>query len=147
MSLFYNSSKTKDGLHLWCKECNKVRLRAYYIANKERITAQSRARHAKNKISIKKQRDKFYKENSVELIRRAANHRINFPKKVCARRKIQYALTKGLVTRPSFCELCKKTAKVDAHHDDYNKPLEVRFLCRSCHFQWHAKNGPGLNGS
>ena len=33
--------------------------------------------------------------------------------------------------------------KINAHHDDYNKPLEVRWLCRSHHMRWHAVNGPG----
>lgn len=27
---------------------------------------------------------------------------------------------------------------VQAHHDDYNFPLQVRWLCNSHHHQWHA---------
>ncbi|MFC3331681.1 hypothetical protein ACFOEM_04310 [Paenalcaligenes hominis] len=36
------------------------------------------------------------------------------------------------------CEVCGKS-KVDAHHDDYSKPLEVRWLCREHHMQHHAR--------
>ena len=34
------------------------------------------------------------------------------------------------------CEVCG-AAEVDAHHDDYDKPLEVRWLCRRHHWQEH----------
>lgn len=34
------------------------------------------------------------------------------------------------------CEKCGDK-QVDAHHDDYSKPLCVRWLCRSCHAAHH----------
>jgi ribosomal protein S27AE len=42
------------------------------------------------------------------------------------------------------CEVCG-AGKVDAHHDDYSKPLEIRWLCRSHHKAHHYQFGPGLN--
>lgn len=38
------------------------------------------------------------------------------------------------------CEICGSTKKVEAHHDDYNKPLVVRYFCFSCHRKWHKKH-------
>ena len=42
------------------------------------------------------------------------------------------------------CEACGYQHG-EAHHDDYAKPLEVRWLCRSCHQKHHSKFGPGKN--
>lgn len=47
--------------------------------------------------------------------------------------------------RPQHCTQCKKIKEVIAHHDDYAKPLDVRWLCRPCHQCWHSFNGEGLN--
>lgn len=38
------------------------------------------------------------------------------------------------------CEVCGINENVEAHHDDYTKPLEVRWLCRSHHREYHKIN-------
>jgi hypothetical protein len=35
------------------------------------------------------------------------------------------------------CEVCG-SAESEMHHDDYDKPLAVRWLCRPCHLEVHA---------
>jgi hypothetical protein len=37
-----------------------------------------------------------------------------------------------------LCEICGK--KAEAHHDDYGKPLEVRWLCFKHHREWHKSH-------
>lgn len=37
------------------------------------------------------------------------------------------------------CEACG-TPKAEAHHDDYSKPLNIRWLCPAHHKQWHRDN-------
>lgn len=39
---------------------------------------------------------------------------------------------------PKPCEKCG-SEDVQKHHDDYSKPLEVRWFCRACHLGFHAK--------
>lgn len=40
---------------------------------------------------------------------------------------------------PEPCESCGQSA-TDRHHDNYNKPLEIRWLCAPCHREWHKIN-------
>jgi hypothetical protein len=37
---------------------------------------------------------------------------------------------------PKPCEGCGSD-RVEKHHDDYTKPLQVRWFCRGCHLQLH----------
>lgn len=59
--------------------------------------------------------------------------------------KVTNALRRGELTRPTRCEECSKIrAKLQGHHDDYNHPLKVRWLCASCHRKWHTHHSPIL---
>ena len=66
--------------------------------------------------------------------------------RVRVRKRIERALRAGQVIRPDRCEDCGEYGKYDtlgrlllhAHHDDYSKPLKVRWLCRKCHYAWHV---------
>lgn len=62
------------------------------------------------------------------------------PKKRSARNKLNAAIRNNQITRQP-CEVCGKE-KVDAHHDDYDKPLEVRWLCRTHHSRLHKRGQP-----
>lgn len=53
------------------------------------------------------------------------------------------AIRAGKLIRLS-CEVCG-AAEAQAHHDDYSKPLDIRWLCRSHHKLHHSQFGPGLN--
>ncbi len=44
-------------------------------------------------------------------------------------------LRRGKINRER-CERCG-AADSEMHHDDYDKPLNVRWLCRECHLQIH----------
>lgn len=47
------------------------------------------------------------------------------------------AVRTGLLIRPDRCSDCGRKRKVAGHHDDYTKPLDVRWLCYPCHIGFH----------
>lgn len=55
--------------------------------------------------------------------------------KQMARRVTRNAIRRGELNRLP-CEVCN-TLPTDAHHDDYEKPLDVRWLCRKHHSEHH----------
>lgn len=72
-------------------------------------------------------------------------------KKERAHDLVEKAIKKGALINPNICEDCKENnifkdgrSGIQAHHDDYDKPLSVRWLCQKCHHEWH-KNNKALN--
>ncbi len=60
------------------------------------------------------------------------------PEKARAHRLFREAVRAGAVVRKSECEACHcRHAPIHAHHDDYSKPLEVIYLCPTCHRRRH----------
>ena len=60
-----------------------------------------------------------------------------FPERMRAYRRYDWALQSGKLVRGP-CEVCGATEDVHGHHDDYSKPLDVRWLCRKHHRQTHG---------
>lgn len=54
------------------------------------------------------------------------------------------AIANGTLTQQP-CETCGSRRNVEAHHDDYARPLDVRWLCKSHHRQHHVKHGSAPN--
>lgn len=77
---------------------------------------------------------------SADKVRYRERFEERFPGKAAAHRAVKNALRSGKLARAN-CEACG-AAGAEAHHDDYSKPLEVRWLCRSCHHRWHEENAP-----
>ena len=77
--------------------------------------------------------EKWYKEHGTE---RYSINKDNKDYKDKA--KAQYHANMA-IKKSKACLFCGNE-KVDMHHNDYTKPLEVIFVCRSCHNKIH-RNG------
>jgi len=124
---FYRHKQMSDGYLNKCKECNKIDVRANREKNIEYYREYDRKRG--NRLPPGYQKE----------------YQAKFPIKRRAVNMVSKAISgKKLFKEP--CEVCGSEDHVHAHHDDYAKPLNVRWLCAAHHRQWHLANGEGLNG-
>jgi hypothetical protein len=57
-----------------------------------------------------------------------------------AHTKIGNAVRDGKLIKPDHCTRCNRTGiKIEGHHDDYSKPLDVIWLCVRCHRLRHKE--------
>ena len=123
-SFFFKHISMKGGIYHECKNC----VRNYLSRGRtEKIRETERIYHRKWR---KKERDKVLKY--VEKWRKKNKE------KVSAHRKFGNAITSGKLKKKP-CEVCG-SKKADGHHEDYSKPLEVKWLCRLHHKQAHSKS-------
>lgn len=60
------------------------------------------------------------------------------PMKFRARQTVNRAVRWGNIRKPKKCPRCGASGvRIEAHHKDYAKPLDVQWLCFKCHKQEH----------
>jgi len=118
--------ESKDGLTFACKACLKIR-----------------DKNRDNDSRRQKRREYQKTEAGKQAHKRAmdAYHK-RYPMKYASHVITGNAIRDGKLIQASECSVCKSTEKIEGHHDDYTKPLEVRWLCESCHKEWHRHNKP-----
>lgn len=82
----------------------------------------------------------YYRENASYAKHKkayVAEYDFDNSEKVAARRAVKLALKEGRLEKGP-CEVCGiEHGRIDAHHDDYTKQLDVRWLCRKHHLAHH----------
>lgn len=79
-------------------------------------------------------------DNRERSLERTKRYQTRNPEARRAHHAIEHAIKAGNLTR-GFCECCG-TEKTDAHHHNgYDKPLDVQWLCRSCHVTLEPRRG------
>ena len=122
---YYKHPEMKNGFLGKCKECCKISTKINYRKN------------IKHYIEYEKERQKS-EERRLKKIDYQLKSRSKYPEKYKANCAVNNALRDGRLKK-GFCELCGNE-KTQAHHDDYAKPLEVKWLCQACHSHIHNKN-------
>ena len=126
------------------KECNK----RYYSKNKDKITAYRNAHKQEKKEydrvyhksdTAKASRQKYAQsEKGKQTTRRLSKkYRGQNKKRDRAISAVNHAVRDNRLKREP-CKVCGKL-KVEGHHEDYDKPLDVIWLCRKHHVERHRE--------
>ena len=115
-----------------CKECTKCNVRNNYRQNID---------HYKE-YDLKRNLEPSRKESQKRF---CSTKRKTHPIQYAANTIVGNAIRDGKLIKPSSCSECSVECVPDGHHCDYAYPLDVKWLCRKCHNDWHKENKP-LNG-
>jgi hypothetical protein len=138
---FYKHKDMLDGYLNYCKECTKKRVKAHRIKNIDNIREYDRLR---GRLEYRKKANR--ERNRSCNMSEAQKNRINESKKkwannnkekVYAQNILSKKLKKGEIFKPDKCIKCGSMCRLEAHHHDYTKPLDVLWLCKDCHSKEH----------
>jgi len=129
---FYKHSHMADGHLNKCKKCTKKDVReliSWLCHDPEwRIKERVRGREKYHRL-YSGNGSSGAQEAKYVYIRRN-------PLKRLAHQMVSNAIRDGRLIK-DYCEVCGEEAQ--SHHDDYSKPLEVRWLCVKHHNDCHVK--------
>jgi len=124
LSEFYKHAMMGDGHLNKCKECAKNDANKHRSKNLEKIRAYDRER---GKIP-----ERIKANTDINRIWRAEDKRRQLAHTAVAR-----AIRNGKLVR-NPCIRCGEQKSL-AHHEDYDKPLDVVWLCQPCHKKRHKE--------
>ena len=137
-------------------EQHRAKDRAKYAANPEAATKRQRRyreAHAEEVAERRakwrdENRDKVKEDNAKRAAAKAAwlkadraahpekyRSRVRHPHHLVAHTAVASALKHGILVRPDACSECGNAGRIEAHHADYERLLDVEWLCVPCHRQ------------
>ena len=120
LSEFYKHKEMADGHLNKCKSCTKADVAENYAGKREQYASYDRRRF-------------HHPDRKAKVLEYQRRRRARFPDKNRARQAISNGIASGKIVRPESCSVCGKVGKVQAHHHDYSKPLDVIWECFQCH--------------
>lgn len=125
---FHRRKLSRDGRRSQCKECTR---RTHKAENE---------RWRRNNPEKVKEASRSWRERNRGKARAHSQHqRERHPEKFAARQALNKAVQRGEIQRPDCCESCGGERRIQGHHADYDKPLEVEWLCENCHREGHGE--------
>lgn len=131
---FYKHPMMGDGLLGKCKTCCKLFARQLKQVNKQNPLWVLDNRMKNRQYMEAKRRSGFSSKISQEHKKKWADKNKN---KIAAQ-KLARSHFKNK-QKPTNCEDCNCEGRLQMHHEDYSRPLDVNFLCTKCHAIRHIK--------
>lgn len=126
---FYRHPTMRDGRVNFCKDCQKKEAIQRRNNKLDEVRKYDRARgFLPHRIEA---RSKYQKSHRTLVNQIKANWIQRNPEKRKAHKIVYNAIKKGILIRIP-CQVCGNQ-KSEAHHCNYDKPLEVKWLCRKHH--------------
>ena len=121
-----------------CAECHKARVRANRAARADYYRAYD-AKRFQDDPRVKERHAKYRSTPEGVASIRAAQRKWDAqnPDRKAAHGILARAVRAGRVLKPIACQDCGATGRIHGHHHDYARPLDVEWLCQSCHWQRH----------
>ncbi len=155
LSEFNKQASNRDGLRYDCRDCSKATKRRYRAAHKEEIKAKYREWYLENREKSLANRRAYHaahRDSEIERYRtyrqkhpgRVKEYFLSYcaanPEKYAARRALCRAVAAGRIQKPGHCLTCGRVVdRIEGHHEDYSKHLEVKWMCRRCHGARHRE--------
>ena len=142
VSEFYKNLEMKSGHLSFCKECVKSRVRERsklpqvkeYDRNRPNARERSKQNNERDKLRYKS--DPNYRAQKMQKQKEARQRK---KKEYIARNLINNSVRDGKIFPKVNCERCGISTKTHGHHEDYNRPLDVIWLCTECHGICHKE--------
>ena len=117
---FNFANKEKGTRQKLCRKCFSEYNRERYLANKDKVKANVASYRKANPEKVYQTRLKSFEKNGT----RGNCYRL-----------IEAALKAGVIEKPDLCQVCgkKPDKRIEAHHEDYSKPLDIVWCCSKCH--------------
>lgn len=143
VTAFRPQSQGRPGYSSWCKSCHNEANREWDKAHPDRARQHRLKANRKWRSSHPQEsyaatnKSKSRNPEKYKAIQRKAEiaHKERFPERAAARQAVLIAVRSGRLVRQT-CEVCGDPQS-QGHHDDYSKPLTVRWLCRKHHVEHH----------
>lgn len=138
---FSMRSKMKGTYLACCKDCANAYAREYYQKNRERYAANHKKYYLDNRDRLNEyQRSYFQTALGKRFLKRSYdNASMKYPEKKVARQTLHGAILAGKIIKPTKCSQCSSSGRIEGHHEDYTRPLEVIWLCTLCHKRLEGK--------
>ena len=144
--------KRAHSQHKYCSGCRSqgktLKMREWYIKKetperRQQLRVNFKSYYAKNAAFVTRKTLEYRKtEQGKEAMRKSyQNQKLHNAKRVAARQIVRMAVVGGILIKQP-CAECG-ALKVQAHHEDYDKPLEVVWLCGPDHHKLHKERGDG----